>query len=157
MNDRRRVIERSVVVPAPADRIWERVTTPEGINHEMLPWMTMTMPRAARELTIDTLPLDTVLGRAWMRLFGILPFDYDALSIVDLKPGRAFHERSTMASMRHWEHERTLEPLGDGSSTRVTDRLTLEPRIGVLAGVLARVVSAFFGHRHRRLAGYFGA
>ena len=142
------------MVPAPADLIWARVVSPEGINDEMRPWMTMSMPRAARDLTVATAPLNTVIGRAWLRLFGLIPIDYDALSIIKLEPGRHFHEKSTMASMRRWEHQRTLTPLDD-DTTRVTDRITFEPRVPGTGAVLARVIGAFFGHRHRRLGRYF--
>jgi ligand-binding SRPBCC domain-containing protein len=153
--DHVRVFERSAVISAPAADVWERVVSPDGINNEMRPWMTMSMPRSARGMTVDTVPLNVVLGRAWIRLFGLIPIDYDALSIVELEPGRYFHEKSTMASMRRWEHERTLAALDDGS-TRVTDRITFEPRVPGIGAILGRVLAAFFGHRHRRLARHFG-
>lgn len=142
------------MVAAPTAEVWERVVTPEGINHEMLPWLTMRMPRSARELTVDAVRVGEVLGRAWLFLFGVLPVDYDRLAIVELEPGRYFHERSTMLSMRRWEHQRTLAPV-DEATTRVTDRITLEPRLSLLAPIAARLVAAFFGHRHRRLRRHF--
>ena len=52
-----RVIERSSVVAAAADRVWARVVTPEGINDELRPVMTMSMPRGAESLTVDTVPV----------------------------------------------------------------------------------------------------
>ena len=151
-----KTVENHVVVPAAAAAVWDRVVDPEGINHEMRPWMTMTMPRAARGLTVETIPVGRPVGRAWLRLFGLIPFDYDHLTIVGLEPGRRFLEQSTMLSMRRWEHERTLTPVEGG--TRVHDRVTLEPRLPIpgLAGLLARVVDAFFKHRQRRLLTYFG-
>jgi ligand-binding SRPBCC domain-containing protein len=62
-----------------------------------------------------------------------------------------------MLSMRRWEHERTLTPLDSG--TLVRDRVTLQPRVPIpgFASFLARVVDAFFKHRHRRLRTYFAA
>jgi ligand-binding SRPBCC domain-containing protein len=150
-----RTVENHVEVPADAVAVWERVTHPDGVNHEMRPWMTMTMPRAAAGLTVATVPLGRPVGRAWLRLFGVVPFDFDHLTIVELEVGRRFLERSTMLSMRRWEHERTLTPVEGG--TRVSDRVTLEPRLPVpgLAALLARVVDAFFKHRHRRLRAFF--
>ena len=147
--------EREVEVSATIDRVWARVVSPEGINDEMRPWMTMSVPRGADDLSIDTVEVGVPLGRAWLRLFGVVPFDYDALTIVELVPGRRFHERSTMLSMRRWEHERTLTAVG--ANTRVHDRITLEPRLPVpgLAGLLRTVLRAFFGHRHRRLRRHF--
>ncbi len=110
------VIERQSLIDAPADRVWARVVTPEGINDELRPWMTMSMPRGAKTLTVETVPIGTPIGRAWMRLFGVLPFDYDRLMIADLEPGRRFDEQSTMMSMRKWRHERSVTPDGDAET-----------------------------------------
>ncbi|KGN41007.1 hypothetical protein [Knoellia aerolata] len=148
-------VENQVEVPAAAATVWRRVVSPEGINHEMRPWMTMSMPRRAAGLTVETFPLGRPIGRAWLRLFGLVPFDFDHLTIVELEPGVRFLERSTMLSMRRWEHERTLTPVADG--TQVHDRVTLQPRLPLpdLAALLARAVDSFFKHRHRRLRQYF--
>jgi hypothetical protein len=91
-----------------------------------------------------------------MRLFGVLPFDYDDLTIAELVPGRGFDEQSTMLSMRSWRHERTVEPDGD-AKTVVRDRLTFELRgpLRPLTPVVARGIRALFGHRHRRLQRHF--
>jgi ligand-binding SRPBCC domain-containing protein len=150
-----RVVENCVEVPAPASAVWQRVIGPDGINHEMRPWMTMTMPRGVTALTVETVPLGQPRGRAWLRLFGLIPFDFDHLTIVDLQAGSRFLERSTMLSMRRWEHERTLTPVEGG--TRVRDRVVLQPRLPIpgLAALLSRVVDAFFKHRQRRLRTYF--
>jgi hypothetical protein len=106
------IIERQSMVDAPAEQVWARVVTPEGINDELRPWMTMSMPRGAESLTVDNVPIGTPIGRCWMRLFGVLPFDYDLLKIAELQPGRGFREESTMGSMRRWRHERCVTPGG---------------------------------------------
>lgn len=144
-----RTVENQVSVPAAAAAaaVWERIVSPDGINHEMRPWMTMSMPRGAACLTVDTVPLGRPIGRAWLRLFGLIPFDFDNLTVVEVEAGVRFLERSTMVSMRRWEHERTLTPIAGG--TRVVDRVTLQPRLPIpgAASLLARVVNAFFKHR----------
>jgi ligand-binding SRPBCC domain-containing protein len=94
------IVERQSIIDAPAEQVWGRVVTPEGINDELRPWMTMSMPRGAESLTVDNVPIGTPVGRCWMRLFGVLPFDYDHLTIAELWPGQGFHEESTMMSMR---------------------------------------------------------
>ena len=147
------IVEHRTVVCAPAGTVWARVVTWEGINDEMLPWMTMSPPRRAT-LRVDDLEVGVPLGRCWLRLFGVLPFDYDRLMIAELEPGRRFHERSSMLSMRRWEHERIVEPVGNQEAL-VLDRVTLEARLPLLTPVFATVVGWFFGHRHRRLARYF--
>lgn len=96
-----------------------------------------------------------------MLLFGVLPVEYDALTIAEIAPGRRFHEKSSMLTMRRWEHERTLTPAGPGR-TRVHDRLTMELRVPLsrlpYGNELARqIVTRLFAHRHRRLArGFVG-
>ena len=104
------VVEQQSHIDAPVERVWARVVTPEGINDELRPWMTMSMPRGAESLTVDSVPVGEPIGRCWLRLFGVVPFDYDDLTIAELRPGQGFHEESTMLSMRLCRHERTLEP-----------------------------------------------
>jgi ligand-binding SRPBCC domain-containing protein len=150
------VIELCSNVAASAERVWQRVVTPDGINDEMRPWMTMSMPRGMAGVTVDDVPVGTPLGRAWLRLFGVLPFDYDLLTIAELDEGTRFLEKSTMLSMSQWRHERIVTPDGDGASL-VHDRVTFTPRLLLrIAGpVLAVGIRAFFAHRHRRLQRYF--
>jgi len=151
------IIERQSMVDAPAEQVWTRVVAPEGINDELRPWMTMSMPRGAESLTVDNVPIGTPIGRCWMRLFGVLPFDYDLLKIAELQPGRGFREESTMGSMRRWRHERSVTPDGDGKAV-VHDRITFQLRavLRPLTPVVAAGLRALFGHRHRRLQRHFG-
>src|SRR5258708_24874046 len=104
------IIERQSVVDAPAAQVWARVVTHEGVNDEVRPWMAMSMSRGAESLTVDNVPVGTPIGRAWRRLFGVVPFDYDRLTIAELVPGRSFDAQSTMMSMRPWGHERSVTP-----------------------------------------------
>jgi ligand-binding SRPBCC domain-containing protein len=149
------IIERQSIVDAPAEQVWARVVTPEGINDELRPWMTISMPRGAESLTVDNVPIGTPIGRAWLRLFGVLPFDYDRLTIAELQPGRGFREESTMLSMRLWRHEREVTP--DGEKAVVRDHITFELRAPLrpAAPVVAAGLRALFGHRHRRLQRHF--
>ena len=148
-----RVVEVRSVVRAPRDEVWARVVSVDGIRDELAPWLTMTMPRGMDGLDVATLPVGQPLGRAWLRLFGVLPVDFDDLTIVALEPGRRFHEVSRMMSARRWEHERTLRDAGPGT-TEVHDRLVVVPRLAphVVGPVAERVVRLLFEHRHRRLA-----
>lgn len=147
--------QRSVIA-APAVAVWQRVVTPSGINDEMRPWLTMAVPRGAEGITIENLEVGQPIGRAWLRLFGLIPFEYDNLTIAYLEQGRRFREESTMASMSQWSHDRTVEP-GPGATAQVVDEVTFRPRRAFrLSGPLVqRVLIAFFRHRHRRLAAHF--
>ena len=146
-------------VAAPEADVWARVTAPEGFNDELKPLMRMTVPRPMRGKTIADVTPGERLGRSWLLLFGILPFDYDDIGIAELGPGRRFLERSSMLSMRRWEHERTVSATGDRACD-VRDRLGFELRfpwrvVPGMAGVLRRVLCRVFIHRHRRLARHF--
>ena len=113
----------------------------------------MAMPKGTTELSIDTLELGKPIGRSWIRLFGVIPVDYDDLTIVEVEPGRRFLERSRLFSAPQWQHERVIEPV-DAVSSRVTDRLTFTPRRGF--GLLGpRLIRLIFWYRHRRLRRYF--
>jgi hypothetical protein len=146
-------VERSSLVPAPATDVWARVVTPDGINDEFWPWLTMSLPSGSSGLSIDTVEVGKPIGRAWLRLFGVVPVDYDDLTIVELEPGRRFLERSRLFSAPHWQHERIVEQVDAGTS-RVTDRLTFTPRPG-MGRIGPVIVRAIFAHRHRRLVRYF--
>jgi ligand-binding SRPBCC domain-containing protein len=139
---------------APAEEVWERVITPEGINDEMGPWMKMTMPRGVESLSLESVTLGEPIGRSWILLFGVLPIDYDDVTLVELEDGRRFLERSPMMSMRLWEHERTVDP--DGGGCTVTDRIRFQPRLGLLRRPMRPIFNRFFRHRHRRLQRHFG-
>jgi hypothetical protein len=136
------------------------VVTPEGINDELRPWMRMTVPRRLRGKTIDDVEPGQRLGRSWLLLFGLIPFDYDDLGLAELGPGHRFLERSTMLSMRSWQHERTVVPV-DATACEVTDRVTFEPRrpLAIVPGsamMTRALLTRVFAHRHRRLARHFG-
>ncbi|MFV0434980.1 MAG: hypothetical protein ACK5LO_13495 [Leucobacter sp.] len=129
------------------------MTSFAGVNHELLPWVRMTPPRRYRDASIETVPVGVPLGRVVTWYLGFLPLDYDDMSFVEVTPEVGFHEVSTLGSMRHWEHRRTLEPVDAGDRTRVTDRLDFEPRFAPRLSV--RAIEKLFAHRHRRLAAWF--
>ncbi len=139
---------------APPAAVWDRVITPEGINDEMRPYLRMTLPPGVEQLDPESVELGVPIGRSWILLFGLLPFDYDDVCLARLEPGRGFLERSTMLSQRSWEHERTLEPTADGCL--ITDRVRWQPRLGLPPGPLRPVIGWFFRHRHKRLRLHFG-
>jgi ligand-binding SRPBCC domain-containing protein len=145
--------EVSSLVSADRQRVWDRVITPEGINHELRPWMRMTVPSGFEGLDPDSVELGVPIGRSWVFLFGFIPFEYDDVTLIELEPGHRFLERSPMMSQRSWQHERIVEAADGGS--RVTDRIRMEPRLGMSARPMVPVFRAVFRHRHRRLRGWF--
>ena len=152
-------VVQSSVVPASVEEVWQRITTFEGVNDELGPWLKMTTPRGTEGLGLDTVTLNEPIGRSWILFLGLLPVDYDDIMLVELDPGRRFLERSSLLSMATWQHERTLA--AEGSGTRITDRLDFllrrplrfVPGAGRMAGW---VVRSIFRHRHRRLTRRYG-
>lgn len=151
---RRAEIEVSSELKAGAEAVWARAIDPAGINYELGPLMRMTIPAGAADFGLDD-PEPGHIGRSWVLLFGLVPFDYDDITVVRVEPGRGFLERSTMLSQRLWEHERTLEPLGE-DRCRITDRVAWEPRLPLPGALLRPLIRFFFHHRHRRLRGVWG-
>jgi ligand-binding SRPBCC domain-containing protein len=72
------------------------------------------------------------------------------------QPGRSFDEQSTMLSMWHWRHERSVTPDSNGK-TVVRDRITFQLRLPLrpLTPIIAAGIRALFGHRRRRLQVHF--
>ena len=110
--------------PRRARRSGERVTTPEGVNGELMPIVRMTLPRGVE----TTRPRRAVPGgRADRPLLDpavrrSMPIDWDDLMLERLDPPNTFLEHSSMLNMRTWEHERTLEPTPGGGCV-VRDRV----------------------------------
>jgi len=146
---RRAEIAVSSELEAGAEAVWARAIDPAGINDELRPLMRMTVPKGAEDFGLDDAEPGHI-GRSWIFFLGFLPLDYDDLDIVRVEPGRSFLERSSMLSMRLWEHERTIEPLGE-SRCRVTDRLAWEPRLPLPGTLLRPLIRFVFNHRHKRL------
>jgi len=137
------------------DRVWDRIITAAGINDELRPLMRMTVPRGFERLDPERVELGRPLGRSWVLLFGLIPFDYDEITLVRLEEGRGFLERSQMLTQRTWEHERTLEPTEENGCL-LTDRVRWEPRLGLPGAPLRPLFRAIFRHRHSRLRRRFG-
>jgi len=136
---------------ADAETVWARAIDPAGINDELMPLMRMTVPRGAEDFGLED-EAPGRIGRSWVLLFGLIPFDYDDIELVRVDPGRGFLERSTMLSMRLWEHERTIEPHPHGEDRcQLADRIAFEPRLPLPGAWLRPLIRAVFNHRHRRL------
>jgi ligand-binding SRPBCC domain-containing protein len=151
--------EISTSVAAAADRMWQWATSIEGIRYELSPWVGMSVPAGVdaeafrARLSASDVPLPLVIGRSWVTLFRVLPLEWDDMVIVELEPGRRFLERSSMISLRVWQHERIIEPCEHGA--RVTDRLSWEARTALVRAPARQIVPALFRHRHARLAARF--
>ncbi len=142
----------STHLAASSEQVWSWITSFDGIAKEMAPYMQMSVPAGVTDLGSVTVTSGQPLFRSWIKLFGVIPFDYSDLTLESLEEGVGFVEQSPMGSMRSWRHERRIISASTGCI--LTDELTFEPR---LAGWLtSKMVSAFFAHRHRMLAQHLG-
>jgi hypothetical protein len=134
--------------------VWAGISSARGINDEFWPLFRMTAPRPLREQGLAGVVLGERMCRSWILLLGLVPVDYDDITLVRLDPPHGFLERSQMLSQRVWQHERTLEQLPDGC--RLTDAISFEPRLPVPPRMLSALYGFLFRHRHRRLRRRFG-
>ena len=152
--DRKAPIVTRSLLHAPREEVWRYVSTAHGVNYELWPLFRMTAPRDLREQGLAGVELGRRICRSWVLLLGVLPVDYDDITLVRLEPPAGFLERSPMLSQQVWEHERTLEATPKGCV--LTDRIKYAPRLPVPDRVLRAVYAAVFRHRHRRLRRRFG-
>jgi ligand-binding SRPBCC domain-containing protein len=153
------VVERTSHLRSDADTVWAWVTTAPGVNDELWPWMRMTVPRGWQDGSLASLEPGVTIGRSWILLFGVLPFDVDDLTLAEIGPHH-FVERSPLLSAASWQHERTVVATPTGC--RLSDVLTFESRalaVRIPGGVRLHtaVITAIFRHRHRRLVRRFGS
>ncbi len=149
----RRPIVTSSFLSADPESVWARVTTAQGVNGELWPFLRMTAPPSLREHGLANVEVGERICRSWVLLLGVLPVDYDDITLERLEPPRSFLERSTMLSQRAWEHERVIEAAPGGSV--LTDRVRYQPRLPLPDAILRPLYTLIFRHRHRRLLGYF--
>jgi len=135
--------------------VWAHAISPAGVNAELAPFLRMTFPPGIADLATVATPLGRPLFRSRLRLFGLVPVEWDDLAFAALEPGRRFLERSTLRTQRSWEHERVVTRDGDG--TRLTDRLRFVPRVASFGPLHWAAFRTVFAWRHRRLRRRFGA
>lgn len=149
-------IERTSELAAPRAEVWAVVSTMDGVNAELMPLVRMTHPAHLRSLEDRELVPGEIVFHSWLLLFGVIPFDRHALALESVDTGVGFEEESSSWVQRRWCHERTLADRADGG-TSVTDRLEVEPRLGLARPLVGPIVARIFAHRHRRLVRRFGA
>lgn len=147
------IVTRSLL-RATQDEVWAHVSSARGINQEFWPLLRMTAPRRVREQGLGAVQVGERVCRSWVLLLGVLPVDYDDITLVRLDPPRGFLERSKMLSQRTWEHERAIEPCADGCT--ITDRIRYEPRVPLPDSAFRALYALIFRLRHRRLRQRFG-
>jgi hypothetical protein len=111
----------------------------------------MTHPRAIPALTPESFPPGRVAFRSWILLFGVVPVEYDDVTLVELVAGRGFREASRMMLVREWRHSREVSPEG-AECCSLRDEVALVPRWRPTGPLLYRAYRLVFALRHRAAA-----
>lgn len=144
---------RSELAVSPA-ALWDAVSTMEGVNAELAPWVRMSAPSATRGMKLADAPVGVPLFHSWLLALGVLPFDRHHLCLEQVwcepKADRwGFYEHSSSWLQRVWLHERTIGAQGGGAWIR--DRVWVQPRCTPLWPFVRVIVKTLFSHRHRQL------
>ena len=98
-----KVIARSRLEASPA-KVWERISTKDGINAELMSIVAMTFP--TKRISLD--PKDVAVGpplfRGVLLLFGVLPVDLHNLALLSVIPSHdnSKNEQTTPTSFKHF-------------------------------------------------------
>lgn len=145
-----RIASHVTATPAQA---WRWITSVQGIQTELQPFLRMSVPDGLQSLEDLHVEPGQRLFRSTLFLFGRLPIDHSDLTLLSLEHGVGFVEQSPMGSMHQWCHARRIAPTATGCT--LTDDLRFEPRWAT--PVVAWCVRRLFTHRHAVLRKRLGA
>ncbi len=146
--------EVSSQLKASPEKVWQHATNMSAINQELAPFLKMTYPKEAMKTSIEEAPLGTRLFRSWILLGGLIPVDYDDVTLREIDRGKRFLEISPMLTQQEWSHERIVKSWGEG--TEVIDRVKFTPRLWFIGKIYHFFSYRVFLWRHYRLRKIFG-
>lgn len=139
-------LEFVLYLDAPPDQVWDAVTRPALFLHVAAPLVHFSPLGDARFPDVWS----EGEYRAAMKLFGVLPFGWQAIVISFPKQGatpRVMEDRGFSPILPVWSHR--IEVCDDGCATRYVDRIEFDA--GLLNLLAGPAITLFFKHRHRRL------
>ncbi len=125
----------------------------QNVNAELRPYVRMTYPADKREIGISAVPLNTILFKSVLLLFGFIPVDLHHLRLEKIDYGNAFYENSASLMQKYWKHTRTLTAVGD--KTLVRDEVHFLPRLTFMGYLLLPFIRLIFTNRHKQLSKFF--
>lgn len=149
------VYERSTVVSAPLEDVWDFHSTIDGLLALTPGWMNMRV-EAVRgpdgEPDPEVLEAGAEVDMA-LRPLGVAPRQSWTSRIVERERGEAtaqFRDEMRDGPFRRWLHTHRFEAVEGG--TRITDHVEYElgRPLGALSGLAWPGFEAMFAHRHRR-------
>lgn len=148
----KRVFEFTInsIVKVETTQLWQAITNMQGINYELVPLVSMTVPKEYRELTIEDAPIGEKLFRSVILLFQFIPVDLHHFKLEKVVPNERFEENSTSLMHYFWKHTRILRTVDNGTS--VTDTIQFYPRLPLIGFLLKPIYQFIFKRRHQRLS-----
>ena len=138
------------MLQATPSRVWDWITSLDGITREMWPFFRMTFPHGVRSLEDLQIKPGVRMFRSFIFLFGVLPIDYSDMTLLELENGHGFIEQSPMGTMALWRHERRIVLDHPGpNAVLLVDQLTFQPRIA--PRFVGWFIGRVFNHRHKVL------
>lgn len=148
--------ERSTRLVVNAGELWTHITSMDGVNAELWPWLRMTFPSASNILSPQRIdPPGVYLFDSWLLLLGIIPIDRHSLSLQAMVPPKRFYEVSKSWLQRQWIHDREISALPEGGCI-LRDSVAFTPKLQIFKPLIAVAVRSLFAWRHRRLRARFG-
>lgn len=129
--------------------LWQHITQMKNVNAELMPFAKMTYPNEMSEIGNKEVPLQQVLFKSVILLFGFIPIDLHYLRLDKIDFGTAFYENSYSLQHHYWKHTRTI--IQRDRKTFVRDELHFAPRISFLGYVLLPIYKVIFANRHKQL------
>ncbi|HLP19769.1 MAG TPA: hypothetical protein VK174_05685 [Chitinophagales bacterium] len=140
-------------VNATKEILWQHITLMKNVNGELMPFAKMTYPQHMAEIGGREVPLQVVLFKSVILLFGFMPIDLHYLRLDKLEYGTAFYENSYSLQHQYWKHTRTI--IEHDAKVFVCDELHFGPRIFFMGYLLLPIYKMIFRHRHKQLRRYF--
>jgi len=145
--------ERSVLVDAPLETVWEFHSTVDGLLELTPSWLSPTIvavrgpdgrPNPAvlevgTEITIGVRPLGRLPGGTW------------TARITDRRVGddhAVFRDEMVAGPFEHWEHTHRFTRVG--TRTRIVDAVAYTAPVAAASPLVGPVLTLFFWYRHRR-------
>ena len=133
--------------------LWKHITQMKNINVELSPFMKMTYPEAMSEIGEREVPLNEVLFKSLILLFGFTPIDLHHLRLDKIDFGTGFYENSYSLHMSYWKHTRTISERN--KKVFVRDEIHFSPRVSFVGFVLLPFFKNIFKNRHKVLQKHF--
>lgn len=139
--------ETSVTIARPSLAVFEFLSRPANLAVISPPQMQVAFIDAPEQYAVGC--------RVEFEIRGFGPAQRIVHEVLRVEPPRRLTERQIQGPLKHWVHDRLLEPEGD-DAVRLIEQIEFEPPGGLLRFLLTedRIIAALrdsFAHQHQQL------